>query len=147
MSVPISYISITGGSETWIIATEFVSSVSERKNSILLTATDGLFTVGENDAEAVERTYSSGSVLPPSPRFAGKDISLDFLIFSRGNSTVDIKQIYKDFEAVLKSDSLTVSTDFPHTLTCQLQRIDWVAEDWKGSGRLSFRVFLKASQA
>ena len=132
---------------TWKIGLEYSYRFAEKRENLLLIATDGFFTVGENTAPSYDRTYSDGSVLPPAPRFSGKDFTLDFIAFSGGKkNSVDVWQIYSDFENILKSPNLTVSSSFTGTLQCQLQRIDWSDADFIGE-RIVFRVFLKSASA
>lgn len=147
MSAPIKYIEVSNGVSNWKIGLEYSYDFAEKRKNILLIATEGFFTVGENIASSYDRTYSDGSVLPPAPRFSGKDFTLDFIAFSGGKKdVVDVWEIYYGFENILKSPNLTISSSYTGTLQCQLQRIDWVDADFIGE-RIVFRVFLKSASA
>lgn len=145
MSIPFTYISISNGSSTWKIPTAVGSGVSGTQNNIMCISSNGLLTIGDNTNEAVERTFSNGSVLPPYARFGGKDFNVDFVIYSL-NRNINIKQIFINFQNLLKANRLTITTDFPVSLTAQLQRIDLVSEDWKGKGRVHLRVYFKSEE-
>lgn len=113
---------------------------------MLCVASEGLMTIGENDVEGLERSYSSGSVLPMAPRFQGKSFTIDVAFYSRNSSSANVKQRYKDFEAFLAGGTLDFTTDFPHNLDVQLQRVDIEAQDWVGTGRVIARYYFKAAQ-
>lgn len=146
MSLPITYILLEEGSTSWKIPVSFSSSVSEKRDNIFCVSSQGLFVDGENDAEVMERTYSNGSVLPPSPRFSGKDITLDFIIFSRSRSSVNVKTIFESFKTFLRNNKISLKTDYPQDYTAQVQRIDVLNENWGGGGLINFRVFLKCQE-
>lgn len=151
MASPINYIKFyKSGVMDYTFLTDFVAlsaSTTAQKNAIIV-GTEGLFTPGENDAEAVERTYSSGSVLPPAPRFSGKDFSIDLLLFSRGDSANNPFTLFKSFSNdLVTAGTFTVETDWPHSLSVQLQRIDILNTSYKGGGRVSLRIFLKSSSS
>lgn len=142
-----NYVNISNGSSNWRIATTFNNQTGSTRNNILNTTSSSFLVSGENDAEAVERTYSDGSVLPPNTRRAGRDFSLTFLIYSKHKSSVNVRSIFQSLESFLNSDRLTITTDYPHNLTVQKQSIEILNDHTlKTTDIIEFRVFFKAAQ-
>lgn len=147
MNIPIDWVQLSNGS-TWRVATSITGLTGSARHNMLCIASDGLLDGGENDLAAEERSYSDGSVLPPAPRFAGLDFTLDFALFSQ-NKVVDLKPLFENFKAFLKSGTLTFTSSYGHSLTVQVQRIQVVKQDWTAGlgGRLLLSVFFKAAEA
>lgn len=142
-----NYVNISNGSSNWRIATTFNNQTGSTRNNILNTTSSSFLVSGENDAEAVERTYSDGSVLPPNIRRAGRDFSLTFLIYSEHKTSVNVRSIFQNLESFLNSDRLTITTDYPHNLTVQTQSIEVLNDHTlKTTDIIEFRVFFKAAQ-
>lgn len=145
MAAPLSYMKFTRGTTSFTVPTMWGSGVSAN-GGMLATAAEGLFTYGENRAEAQDRTYSNGSVLPPAAVYSGREFSVDVTLFSR-NGEYNVKSNLKSFHDFLVGGELTFETDYPHNLTCMVERVDVSQADWAGTSRVVLQITLKAAEA
>nr|DAT10485.1 MAG TPA: hypothetical protein [Caudoviricetes sp.] len=145
MAAPYDYVKVDGAGRSFTIPVDVTGkkAPSPTAHTVLLEAS-GILTPGENDAKPVERTFSSGTVLPPRPRFTGRDITLTIAITVWPWSQEDLKGTYNHILATLTSGSLTVSTNYPTSHTCQLQRIE-ILDNWGRRGPVRVKVYLKSA--
>lgn len=145
MAAPFNYVSLQKGDTTYKIRTRYTDKSVGYTPYVICSASEGLLEPGENDAEAVEKTFSHGSVLA-QPRYAGKVFNIDFIFYSRNRSDANVKNSFNNFSRFLLGGNINLTTDFPHTHICQVQRVQITDQDWKGSSRIVVRVFFKAKE-
>ena len=141
MSKPIiNWLQLSGG-KTVKIPTTVTNKPSGSTGGIVLYKSDGLMSPGENDSDAHERTFSSGTVLPPVVRRKGRDITLYLYLY--GNVST-VKSVYNSLMSLSGDSSVTLTSDFPHNMTVQVQRVEC---DWHESEVVKVELYLKASNA
>lgn len=145
MAAPLSYMKFSRGGTSFTAPTMWGKGI-DATGGMLATAAEGLFTYGENRAEAQDRSYSNGSVLPPTPVYSGREFSVDITLFSR-NGEYNVKNNLKSFHDFLIGGKLTFVTDYPHNLTCMVERVDVSQAEWAGTSRAVLQITLKAAQA
>lgn len=143
MSHPFTFVQLQSSTATWKI--RITENPTGARQRVIVLGTEGLMTPGENNTSPIDRAYSDGSVLAPNPTFSGKDISLRILFHGYPSQ---IKSDYIGFLTFLKSANMVLTTDFPHSLTVQFQRLNIDSQVWrKNKSIIELTVFLKSKEA
>lgn len=146
MSLPFRFISITANGKNWLIPMSVLNPVIDSTPHFICMGTSGFLEPGESDAEAMERTFSHGAILPLNPRLQGRDLMMEIGIYSKNQSGVNVAALYKEFADAVTAGNFTVQTNYPHSFDVTYQSIQITRVDLLGRGRMTFKLFMKAAQ-